>query len=192
LNSLRHRRLGGALSLLERNRRALDKAVYRRQRAVMLTARALAVEEADRDNAKLFALEGSQTRARIWCRPLPLRPDARRRRLTSPRVAHHRQGLARRIRTPISPGPTPIFAWRHGTRPPQAHRGLGEEDARPSRKRGGARARRARCAGVCQSAGGPHALPHNADPAGGVADGGGGPRRAQRRGPRARMGGARR
>jgi HemY protein len=47
----------GALALLERNKRALDKAVYRRQRAVMLTARALSAEETDRDNAKLFALE---------------------------------------------------------------------------------------------------------------------------------------
>jgi HemY protein len=47
----------GALALLERNRRALDPASYRRQRAVMLTARALAAEDADRDNAKAFALE---------------------------------------------------------------------------------------------------------------------------------------
>jgi HemY protein len=47
----------GALALLERNKRALDKERYRRQRAVMLTARALAAEDADRDNAKAFALE---------------------------------------------------------------------------------------------------------------------------------------
>ena len=47
----------GALALLERNKRALGKVGYRRQRAVMLTARALAAEEADRDNAKAFALE---------------------------------------------------------------------------------------------------------------------------------------
>jgi HemY protein len=47
----------GALALLERNKRALDPAAYRRQRAVMLTARALAAEDADRDNAKAFALE---------------------------------------------------------------------------------------------------------------------------------------
>jgi HemY protein len=47
----------GALSLLERSRSALDKAVYRRQRAVMLTARAIAAEETDRDSAKAFALE---------------------------------------------------------------------------------------------------------------------------------------
>ena len=47
----------GALALLERNKRTLDPASYRRQRAVMLTARALAAEDSDRDNAKAFALE---------------------------------------------------------------------------------------------------------------------------------------
>jgi len=47
----------GALALLERHKRALGKDGYQRQRAVMLTARALVAEEADRDNAKAFALE---------------------------------------------------------------------------------------------------------------------------------------
>jgi HemY protein len=50
----------GALALLDRNKRAFDKASYRRQQAVMLTARALAAEEADRDNAKAFALEAAK------------------------------------------------------------------------------------------------------------------------------------
>jgi HemY protein len=48
------------LEFLERTKRSLDKAIYRRQRAVMLTARALAVEESDRDNAKAFALEAAK------------------------------------------------------------------------------------------------------------------------------------
>ncbi len=47
----------GALELLESNKAALDKSVYRRQRAVMLTARALALENTDRDSAKALALE---------------------------------------------------------------------------------------------------------------------------------------
>ena len=47
----------GALALLERGKSALDKAVYRRQRAVLLTARALAAEDSDRDDAKASALE---------------------------------------------------------------------------------------------------------------------------------------
>jgi len=50
----------GALALLERSKDALDKAVYRRQRAVLLTARALALEETDRDNAKASALEAAK------------------------------------------------------------------------------------------------------------------------------------
>jgi HemY protein len=47
----------GALDHLERTKDALDKAVYRRQRAVMLTAHAQAVEDTDRDKAKALALE---------------------------------------------------------------------------------------------------------------------------------------
>jgi HemY protein len=50
----------GALSLLEQNMRILDKARYRRQRAVLLTARALAVEDTDRDAAKALAIEADK------------------------------------------------------------------------------------------------------------------------------------
>jgi HemY protein len=46
-----------ALALLEQSRGALDKASYRRQRAVLLTARALATENSDREVAKAAALE---------------------------------------------------------------------------------------------------------------------------------------
>jgi HemY protein len=49
----------GALQRLDRNMKAglLDKNAYRRQRAVLLTARALSVEDSDRDAAKAFVLE---------------------------------------------------------------------------------------------------------------------------------------
>ena len=47
----------GALSLLDRGKRALEKAVYRRQRAVLLTAQAMAGQDTDRDNAKQAVLE---------------------------------------------------------------------------------------------------------------------------------------
>jgi HemY protein len=50
----------GALALLERNKRGLDKESYNRQRAVMLTARAHAVEDTDRDTAKAYALEAAK------------------------------------------------------------------------------------------------------------------------------------
>jgi HemY protein len=50
----------GALDLLEQQRRMFDKASYRRRRAVLLTARALALEDGDRDAAKEFALEANK------------------------------------------------------------------------------------------------------------------------------------
>jgi HemY protein len=50
----------GALAHLEANKKTLDKDVYRRQRTVMLTARAHALEETDRDAAKAFALEAAK------------------------------------------------------------------------------------------------------------------------------------
>ncbi|MEI8150181.1 MAG: heme biosynthesis HemY N-terminal domain-containing protein [Hyphomicrobiales bacterium] len=48
-----------ALSALDRNSRfgLIDKADYKRQRAVLLTARALAAEESDRDRARSLALD---------------------------------------------------------------------------------------------------------------------------------------
>jgi HemY protein len=49
-----------ALALLERHRGALDKSSYRRQRAVLLTARALATENSDREVAKAAALEANK------------------------------------------------------------------------------------------------------------------------------------
>lgn len=47
----------GALALLDNHKSAIDPASYRRQRAVLLTARAQAAEETDRDSAKALALE---------------------------------------------------------------------------------------------------------------------------------------
>lgn len=47
----------GALELLERRKSGLDSATYQRQRAVLLTARALETEDSDRDTAKTYALE---------------------------------------------------------------------------------------------------------------------------------------
>jgi HemY protein len=49
----------GALDIVERNRAsgAIDKDTYRRQRAVLLTAQAMASEETDRDAAKSAVLE---------------------------------------------------------------------------------------------------------------------------------------
>ncbi len=52
----------GALAALDRNSRygLVDKAAYRRQRAVLLTARALAIEETEPDRARALALEAAK------------------------------------------------------------------------------------------------------------------------------------
>lgn len=52
----------GALALLDANRKtgALDRAAHRRQRAVLLTAQALAAEEKDRESARLLAVEAAR------------------------------------------------------------------------------------------------------------------------------------
>jgi HemY protein len=50
----------GALSLLEANARTLAKDIYHRQRAVLLTAHARALEDTDRDRAKALALEAQK------------------------------------------------------------------------------------------------------------------------------------
>jgi len=47
----------GALVALDGMKASLDKATYRRQRAVLLTARAMALEPTDRDAARSFALD---------------------------------------------------------------------------------------------------------------------------------------
>jgi HemY protein len=47
----------GALTALDHMKNALEKADYRRKRAVLLTARALALEEIDRDAARAAVLE---------------------------------------------------------------------------------------------------------------------------------------
>jgi HemY protein len=49
----------GALESLERDRKsgAIDKATYRRRRAVLLTAQALSLEHSDRDRARALVLE---------------------------------------------------------------------------------------------------------------------------------------
>ena len=50
----------GALHLLEQNLRTFEKSVYRRLRAVLLTAHARAIENTDRERAKTLALEAQK------------------------------------------------------------------------------------------------------------------------------------
>ena len=91
-------------------RRCSIARAYRRQRAVLLTARALAAEESDRDTAKSLVFEA-----------VKLAPDLvpaaalggtlpRRSRRPAQGHAHDRESLAAPTRIPISPRPMPICA----------------------------------------------------------------------------------
>ncbi len=85
----------------KRNKRTLDKESYRRQRAVMLTARAHATEETDRDTPKAFALEAAKLAptfvpaAALAGRMLAEGGELRK------AAAHRPQGVASAIRIPI-------------------------------------------------------------------------------------------
>ena len=62
--SLRRRRLGRRAGRARCHEGALEKADYRRKRAVLLTARAQALEEIDRDASRAAVLEAVEARAR--------------------------------------------------------------------------------------------------------------------------------
>ena len=79
----------------KRNKRALDKESYRRQRAVLLTARALAVGGHRPRQRQGFRARSGQARADAGAGGGARRPPARRGRRTAQGVAHRRQGVAR-------------------------------------------------------------------------------------------------
>ena len=58
----------GALDALDHIKGAMEKRDYRRKRAVLLAARALALEDIDRDTSRALVLEVGQTRARPCAR----------------------------------------------------------------------------------------------------------------------------
>ena len=92
---LRHRRLGRRAGALERGKGALDKAVYRRQRAVMLTARALAARRHRPRQRQGVCARSRQARPDLGAGGGARRAHARRGRRTAQSLAHRRQGVAR-------------------------------------------------------------------------------------------------
>ena len=124
------------------------KTTYQRQRAVMLTARANATEESDRDSAKAFALEADEAGADLRAGGVARGAAcSRSRAICAGRRAYStRPGAPTRI--PNSRRFSRISLRRCGARPPQAHRGAGEENAGPYRRRIGDGARRARRARI--------------------------------------------
>ena len=115
----------GALAILDNNLASgqIDKETYRRQRGVLLTARALELETADRDQSREVVMEAVSWR-RHWCPPRCCQPNSRAKRIRSaaPCASWRRRGWRSRI--PIWPMPTPtsnsaiprVSAWC-GSRP---------------------------------------------------------------------------
>ena len=169
----------GALALLEGSKRALDKESYRRQRAVMLTARALAAEDADRDNAKTFALEAAKLAPTF----VPAAALAGRMLAEGGELRKATRILDKAWRANPHPDLARVFSdLRFGDAARDRLKRIeasGEKNTRPHRGRAGAGARRDRCAGVRQSACRARLLSGRADQAGRAADGRIGARRAQ-------------
>ena len=84
--------------LLEANARTLAKDIYRRQRAVLLTARAHAVENTDRDSAKAFALEANKLAPSFGAGGGAGRAAACRGRRVAQSAPHHRHAPGAPIR----------------------------------------------------------------------------------------------
>ena len=100
----------GALAALDHMKGALDKADYRRKRAVLLTARAQALDEIDRDASRAAVLEAVKLAPDL----VPAAALAGRRLAEVERAAQGARKSWRRrgrsIRIPTSPRPTPICA----------------------------------------------------------------------------------
>ena len=181
----------GALERLDRNMKSglIDKASYQRQRAVLLTARALASEEMDRDRAKADVLEAVKLAPR-WCLP-PCSPA----RLLGEAGELRKAGRIIEAAWRANPHPDLAEGYAH-LRPGDSARErlardpvAGREVARQHRGRTGGRPRGARRAGVRHRPASAGAARRRADAAGGGVDGRTRGERAQRRGPRARMDG---
>ncbi len=119
----------GALDALERMKSSLEKHVYRRKRAVLLTAHALALNESDRDASRAAVLEAVKLAPDLvpaaalagggWPKPA---------RCARPEKFSPRPGPP--IRIPTSPRPTPTCvsataranAWRGSSAWPKKYR----------------------------------------------------------------------
>ncbi len=186
------RRAASGSSATCKQRPASTSRAYRRQRAVLLTARALAASRTAIATRPRRSCSRRSSSRRRWCRPprLPAGCSAKPARLRK---------AARIVEAAWKANPHPDLAeayahLRLGDSARDrlhARRGAGEKGARQCRGGAGGGARRARRAGVRDRAAGARAASDRADPARRDADGGARGRRARRRRPRARMDGAR-
>ncbi len=142
----------GALERLERNAKSglIDKAAYRRQRAVLLTAQALAAEEraTATTRAQGAGARSGEARARPGAGGGARRAAARRGRRTAQGRPHHRGGLAGQSASRSRRRLCASAAGQFRARAAGARRDAGGQGAGQCRGRAGGGARRARRAGV--------------------------------------------
>ena len=183
-----------ALAALDRNSRygLIDKADYKRQRAVLLTARALAAEESERDRARSLALDALKLAPTLVPGGRAGRTAARRSRRAAPRQPHHREGLGGQSASRSRRHLCASASRRFRARAADARAGAGAESARAIVESALAVARAALDAqefAVARERA--PAAAEGADPARRRADGGDRAARERRRRPRPRMDGAR-
>ena len=183
----------GALERLERNAKAglIDKAIYQRERAVLLTAQALAAEDMARDRAKALAVEAAK-----------LAPDLVPAAALAGRLLGEGGDIRKAARIieaawRANPHPDLADAYAHLRPGTSARERLARVEALAAmaagqcRGRAGGGAGGAGCARVRHCARGARAVDRGADPARRRADGGARRGRAWRRGPHPRVDDAR-
>ena len=155
----------GALDALDHMKGALDKADYRRQRAVLLTARALALA---RDRPRRVARGGAgsgQARARSGAGGGAGRAAAGGSGRTAQGAQNPGESLDDQSASGHRRGLCELAARRQRARTAGAHAEARRHDAGPTRGRLGGGARRARCARICRRARCARALSVGADAA---------------------------
>ena len=138
----------GALAALDHMRGALDKADYRRKRAVLLTARAQALDEIDRDGARAAVMEAVKLAPDL----VPAAALAGQAAGGIERAAQGGEnpgsGLEDQSASRHRRGLRQSALRRHRARSSRAHAEARRQDAGSARGRAGRRARRARCARI--------------------------------------------
>ena len=183
----------GALSILDNNLSSglIDKATYRRQRGVLLTARALELEKVDRDLARESVMEA------VKLAPTLVPAAVLAAKFES--EAHQVRRAMRVVEAAWLAQPHPDLAdayvaceaRRFRAATAGADGDAGGEDARPYRGRARGGARRDRRVRICARARGARAVHRQADAARRRADGGDRAHRTWRQRPRARLDAAR-
>ena len=164
----------GALKILDNNQSAglIDKATYRRQRGVLLTARALELEKVDRDLARESVMEAIKLAPTLVPAAVLASKFESEAHQVRRSMRHRRDGVAGAAASRSRGRLFACEARRFSAAAAGAGRDARGEGARPHRGRAGDCARRDRRVRVYQGARGARAVHRRANAAGCAVDGG--------------------